>query len=69
MKIVVVTLVRNERDERIISNLRRKLHDYAADLIKVEKDLVKARAKLVKDTEEQTRPDRQLKQRYDREKS
>lgn len=67
MRIVAETPMRSERDERIISNLRLKVHDYAADLTKAEEDLAKARAKLVIRAEEKARSAHQLKQRYDRE--
>lgn len=67
MRIVAETPMRSERDERIISNLRLKVHDYAADLTKAEEDLAKARAKLEKGEKEQARSAHQLKQIYDRE--
>ncbi|XP_070034453.1 uncharacterized protein [Nicotiana tomentosiformis] len=70
MRIAVETPVRSERDQKIIGNLRQKVHDYATDLTKAEKDLAKARARMVqlgKDVEEQTRLARQAKQSYNKE--
>ncbi|XP_070057481.1 uncharacterized protein [Nicotiana tomentosiformis] len=67
MKIAVETPVRSERDEKIITNLRRKVHDYGFDLTKAEKDLLNAQAKLAKSAEEHARLAHQLKQKYDKE--
>ncbi|XP_016502982.1 uncharacterized protein LOC107821094 [Nicotiana tabacum] len=70
MRIAVEMPVRSERDQKIIGNLRQKVHDYATDLTKAEKDLAKARARMVqlgKDVEEQTRLARQAKQSYNKE--
>ncbi|XP_070036403.1 uncharacterized protein [Nicotiana tomentosiformis] len=66
MKIVAESPVRSEKDEKIISNLRRKVYDYRADLTKAEEELAKAREKLVKVAEERTRFAHQLKKKYDR---
>jgi len=66
IKIAVETPVRSERDERIITNQRRKVHDCGVDLTKVEEDLAKAQAKLAKNAEERTRFVHLLKQKYDR---
>lgn len=52
MKIATETLVRSERDEKIISNLRQKMHNYAADLTKAERDLAKARVRVEKYAED-----------------
>nr|XP_033515449.1 uncharacterized protein LOC117279927 [Nicotiana tomentosiformis] len=52
MKIAAETPVRSERDEKIITNLRRKVHDYGFDLTKAE---------------EHARLAHQLKQKYDKE--
>lgn len=67
MKIAAETPVRSERDEKIITNLRRKVHDYGFDLTKAEKDLLNAQAKLAKSAEEHARLAHQLKQKYDKE--
>ncbi|XP_070055120.1 uncharacterized protein [Nicotiana tomentosiformis] len=67
MKIADETPVRSERDEKIITNLRRKVHDYGFDLTKAEKDLLNAQAKLAKSAEEHARLAHQLKQKYDKE--
>nr|XP_009597582.1 cingulin-like [Nicotiana tomentosiformis] len=67
MKIAAETPVRSERDEKIITNLRRKVHDYDFDLTKAERDLLNAQAKLTKSAEEHARLAHQLKQKYDKE--
>ncbi|XP_070056489.1 uncharacterized protein [Nicotiana tomentosiformis] len=67
MKIAAETPVRSERDEKIITNLRRKVHDYGFDLTKAERDLLNAQAKLAKSAEEHARLAHKLKQKYDKE--
>nr|XP_009608940.1 uncharacterized protein LOC104102811 isoform X2 [Nicotiana tomentosiformis] len=67
MKIAAETLARSERDEKIITNLRRKVHDYSFDLTKAERDLFNAQARLAKGAEEHPRLAHQLKQKYDKE--
>ncbi|XP_070037170.1 uncharacterized protein [Nicotiana tomentosiformis] len=66
MKIAAETPVRSERDEKIITNLRRKVHDYGFDLTKAERDLLNAQAKLAKSAEEHARLTHRLKQKYDK---
>lgn len=39
--------MRSERDQKIIVNLRQKMYNYAADLTKTEKQLVRARERIV----------------------
>ncbi|XP_070035327.1 uncharacterized protein [Nicotiana tomentosiformis] len=67
MKIAAETPVRSERDEKIITNLRQKVHDYGFDLTKAERDLLNAQAKLTKSAEEHARLAHQLNQKYDKE--
>ncbi|XP_075105025.1 LOW QUALITY PROTEIN: uncharacterized protein LOC107765109 [Nicotiana tabacum] len=67
MKIAAETPARSERDEKIITNLRRKVHDYSFDLTKAERDLFNAQARLAKGAEEDARLAHQLKQKYDKE--
>ncbi|XP_070046488.1 uncharacterized protein [Nicotiana tomentosiformis] len=64
VRIATETPVRSKRDEKIINNLRMKAHDYAADLIKIEKDLLDAQTKLAKGAEEQAY---YLRQKYGKE--
>ncbi|XP_070050449.1 uncharacterized protein [Nicotiana tomentosiformis] len=67
MKIAAETPARSERDEKIITNLRRKVHDYGFDLTKAERDLFNAQVRLAKGAEEHARLAHQLKQKYDKE--
>lgn len=55
MKIVAENPIKSEKNERLISNLRRKVHDYGFDLTKAEDELAKARAKLANNVEERAR--------------
>nr|XP_016461008.1 PREDICTED: uncharacterized protein LOC107784395 [Nicotiana tabacum] len=65
MKIAVENPARSEKDEKRISNLRRKVNDYGFDMEKAKDELAKAWAKLAKNAEERTRFAQQLNQRYD----
>ncbi|XP_070053530.1 uncharacterized protein [Nicotiana tomentosiformis] len=67
MRMAAEMPVRSEKDEKLIGKLRMKVHDYAADLTKAERDLLNAQAKLAKGAEEQARLAHQLKQKYDKE--
>lgn len=70
MKIAAETPVRSERDNRIIINLRQKMYDHVVDLTKAEKELAKARERIIqlgKDLEECMRLAHQAKQIYDEE--
>ncbi|XP_070005244.1 uncharacterized protein [Nicotiana sylvestris] len=65
LKVAAENLVRSDRDEKLIANLRQKVNDYSFDLNKAESELAKAQKQLAKNSDERVRSVKQLRERYD----
>ncbi|XP_070014190.1 uncharacterized protein [Nicotiana sylvestris] len=65
LKVAAENLVRSNRDEKLIANLRQKVSDYNFDLNKAESELAKTQKQLAKNAYERVRLVKQLRERYD----